>query len=369
MTIFYFALIITLVLNLWTIINSIFLIPLQPSKKWKGNHKVSLLVPLRNEESQVEGLIASLKKITYPNLEILLLDDHSEDDTYSMLLDRIQGDERFSVYKGKDLPEGWNGKVHACHQLSKLAEGDFYLFLDADARVAPSVIERSLATMIHQDAAMLSGFPHYPNNHFLSHMLVPLQHMVVQLHLPLMVANFTKKPMFTAACGIFIIVEKNAYEDIGGHESVKNSLVEDVHLARLFKENGYKMILVNITSSVLSYMYDRPEETWEGFKKNTYTGLGRSMVLVIFLSIFYAVVFLLPAGLLVAGLIEANWLLVLPYLLTVTFKMWVDARTGHPLWLSLMIPVSVLLLIMMMISSMSVHIKGQRYQWKGRSYE
>ncbi|KHE71426.1 glycosyltransferase family 2 protein [Halobacillus sp. BBL2006] len=366
---FTILLIVTSVLNIWTIMNSLFLIPLSSPKFLSKQPKVSLLVPLRNEEDNVEGLIQSLRKLTYPSLEILLLDDHSTDDTYSLLLHEVKGDARFTIHQGKELPDGWNGKVHACHQLSQWATGTYFLFLDADARVAPTVIEQTLATMEQHKANMLSGFPHYPNNHFLSHMLVPLQHMVIQLHLPLAIANFTNRPLFTAACGIFIMIDRKTYETVGGHASVKGSLVEDVHLAREVKKKGYKMVLANITPAVLSYMYSTASETWEGFNKNIYTGLGRSIPMVIALSLFYSIVFLLPLGYLFAGLIQGSWIYILPYLLTVAFKMYVDARTGHPLWLSFFVPISIVLLIAIMFSSMFIHLKGHTYTWKGRSYE
>ncbi|MCA0969477.1 glycosyltransferase [Halobacillus litoralis] len=359
----------TILLNLWTIINGFFLYPLVSKPKLSKQPKVSLLVPLRNEAGNVPGLLGSLKQITYENIEFILLDDHSEDDTFALLEKEVGSDARFRIMKGKELPPDWNGKVHACHQLSEKASGEYLVFLDADARVAPRIIEKTIATMDKHQADMISGFPFYPNHHFLSHMLVPLQHMVVQLHLPLMVANHSTRPMFTAACGIFICIERSTYDQIGGHKSVQNSLVEDVHIAREVKKQGHKMILANITPSVLSYMYDSSRETWEGFKKNIYTGIGRSVWMVLFLTVFYAFVFLVPFGYLLIGVVENDIVYLLPYLLTVTFKMYVDSRTGHPLWLSFFVPLSIVLLIAMMFTSMSVHLKGKSYQWKGRSYE
>ncbi|MYL70754.1 glycosyltransferase [Halobacillus litoralis] len=369
MSFFFIVFIITIVLNVWTIFNSFFLYPLSANRKLGETPSVSLLVPLRNEADNVEGLIHSLRALTYPDVEVILLDDHSEDGTFEKLNEQVRDDGRFTIIQGKELPEDWNGKVHACHQLSQAANGEYYLFLDADARVAPGIIQQTLAMMQEKKASMLSGFPNYPNANFLSHMLVPLQHMVVLLHLPLFVANRTTKPMFTAACGIFIMIDRKAYEAIGGHESVKSSLVEDVHIAREVKKHGYKMILANITESVLSYMYDSGKETWEGFKKNVYTGIGRSAGMVVFLTIFYAVVFLTPAAFAIAGLVTGDYALVLPYLLTVAFKMYVDARTGHPLWLSFLLPVAVVLLIAIMVASMFVHKRGEKYQWKGRFYQ
>ncbi|ELK44588.1 glycosyltransferase family 2 protein [Halobacillus sp. BAB-2008] len=368
MTLWTVLLFFTVFLNLWTMLNSLSLYPLEKRQGDASRHSVSLLVPLRNEAANVKGLTESLKRLTYDNLEVILLDDHSDDDTYDLLVSCTGNDTRFRIIQGNDLPEGWNGKVHACHQLSEQASGDYLLFLDADARVAPDVIERTMATMEKHGAAMVSGFPRYPNFHFLSHMLVPLQHMIVLLHLPLFVANRTTKPMFTAACGIFLMVEKQAYQAIGGHQSVKGSLVEDVHIAREIKKHGYRMILVNITGSVLSYMYDSSAETWAGFKKNIFTGIGRSTVMAVGLSVFYTAVFLLPAFLAVTVLFGAPVYYLLPYLLTVAFKMYTDVKTGHPLWLSFCLPVAIVLLIAILFASMAVHKRGESYQWKGRSY-
>lgn len=369
MTLYAILLVIAIVLNVWTLVNSFFLYPLSRETTVEEEPLVSLLVPLRNEADNVDGLMDSLQSLSYSNLEILLLDDHSEDGTYEKLMKRTSDYSMFTVLRGKELPEGWNGKVHACHQLSQAANGAYYLFLDADARVHPHVIQQTLHTMKKKQAAMLSGFPTYPSHNFLSHMLVPLQHMVVLLHLPLFIANRSTKPLFTAACGIFIMIEKDAYDTIGGHASVKGSLVEDVHIAREVKKCGYKMILANITGSVLSYMYDTSKETWDGFKKNLFTGIGRSTIMVLFLTLFYTIVFLLPGGYAMAAFITGDFSLLLPYLLTVAFKMYVDVRTGHPLWLAFLMPVSALLLICMMMASMFVHKRGKSYQWKGRSYQ
>ncbi len=363
------ALVLTLILNLWTIINSCFLPSLERSKPIKKKPLVSFLIPMRNEEDQVKGLIESLKQVTYNNVEFLIIDDHSEDRTPELLQKYIRSDQRFTVWQGDPLPSGWNGKVHACHQLSLKANGDYYLFLDADARVAPAIIERSLLTLWKHDASMLSGFPNYPSRHFLSHMLVPLQHMVVWLHLPLMMANFTTRPAFTAACGIFIFIEKQAYQAIGGHESVQSSLVEDVHIAREVKNHGFKMILCNISDSVISFMYDSSKETWEGFKKNIFTGIGRSSLLAFGLMALYFLLFLHPAFLAVYGLVTSQWVYVLPFLLTVSFKMYIDIRTKHPLWLAWLLPVSIVCLIAILMASMFVSLKGKTYQWKGRLYK
>ncbi|GAE27764.1 glycosyltransferase [Halalkalibacter wakoensis JCM 9140] len=89
---------------------------------------ISILIPLRNEERNVPGLVQSLKELHDQNIEVLFLDDHSSDQTYNLLTELTKDRKNFHVRKGKPLPANWVGKVHACHQLSALAKGD-YLFL------------------------------------------------------------------------------------------------------------------------------------------------------------------------------------------------------------------------------------------------
>ncbi|MFB5661555.1 glycosyltransferase family 2 protein [Alteribacillus sp. HJP-4] len=171
-----------------------------------GNKRVSVLVPLRNEEKNIPNLLKSLENLTYSNTEYLLLDDQSDDNTLSLLEKGTCDWSNIKIIHGKPLPKGWSGKVHACHQLSGKAGGEIYFFLDADVSLHPETITAVSALLEKSQAGMVTGFPHFPIKGLLSSILVPMQHFLVYFHLPIRRANTSLHPAFTAAHGSFIAV-------------------------------------------------------------------------------------------------------------------------------------------------------------------
>ena len=331
--------------------------------------EVAVLVPLRNEEKHVPALLESLSQLSYPNLSFYFLNDGSTDQTLSLLTKHVKQLKKAHIINGETLPAGWVGKVHACHQLSQHAYGSFFLFIDADIRLNSDTIERCLHLMIEKRVGLLTGFPRFPTKTILSKILVPMQHVVVLLHLPLFVANHFSNPAFTAAHGSFMFFSKKAYEDSGGHQAVKNSLVEDVHLTRLVKKSGHKVCLANITRAVTCFMYETNQEVWNGFSKNIFPGLGRSVSLVLLITLFYISVFLVPCFLLFYGLITGTILYCLPLILTFLIRLVIDQFTKQERWTWLLMPISCLMLIVIMYYSMYLGLRKKGFEWKGRRYQ
>lgn len=368
MMVFFISL--TIIFLAATIINSLFLPSLKkPSPEAEQSERVAVFVPMRNEEENVAELVSTLKGLTYRNISFSILDDHSDDDTYKKLLLHIAGDERFTVIQGKPLPSGWAGKVHACHQLSQSHSSDYLLFIDADVRLHPETIQAALSLLKKKRASLLSGFPKFPVSLFFEKLIVPLQHFVILFHLPLFLANLTKWPPATAAHGAFMLFKSDAYHEIGGHAAIKNSLVDDVDLAKTMKQSDYRVVLANVTRYVSCYMYRSNKEVWNGFTKNLFPGLGRSILLVISLSLFYSTFYIAPFFLFIYGIITHQLLWVIPYLFTVIQKAYVDLRTGQKPFLSFLMPLSATGLVVLMNASMWRGLKKQGYEWKGRLYQ
>ncbi|TWI57951.1 glycosyltransferase [Halalkalibacter nanhaiisediminis] len=364
------ALIILLsLLVIWTWINRLFMPRLpQPIRNLPHDKEVTILVPLRNEERNVVDLLTSLQALTYKNLSFVFLDDHSKDKTYSLLKHHSKKLKQVEIICGKPLPKGWVGKVHACHQLGQRATGDYFLFIDADIRLEPNTIEQALTLMNTEQVGLLSGFPRFPTTTWLSQLLVPMQHVVVLLHLPLFKANRTIEPAFTAAHGAFMLFTKETYEQVGGHKTVKSSLVEDVHITRAVKQIGKKACLANVTDSVTCQMYETNREVWKGFSKNIFPGLGRSIPLVVFLTIFYLAVFVAPLPLAMYGLVKGSILFIIPLLLTWLVRLIIDVFTRQDRFLWLLMPFAALALLATMYYSMYLGLKGKGFEWKGRRY-
>ncbi|KMJ57853.1 glycosyl transferase family 2 [Bacillus sp. LL01] len=353
---------------LWIIVNGLFYPSFQKPDKVYVNPLVSILVPMRDEERNVLHLIENLTQLTFPNLEIILLDDHSSDATYSLALGHINKDSRFSIIQGAPLKKGWAGKVHACYQLSLAANGDYLLFLDADARLKKNTIEKMLPFFRNEKVGLVTGFPHFPVTSWLSKLLVPMQHFVIWLHLPLGLANYSSFKPASAAHGAFMFFERSAYDFVEGHFSVKSSIVEDVHLARVMKEHGFQVKLINATPYVTCHMYETNREVWNGFLKNIYIGIGKSPVMVTVLTIFYSLFYVLPLFLAFLSPIYGIWFLV-PLVLVWMQKLYIDLQTGQLSYLFLFMPLSALAFLVILHASMWKSLKKQHYIWKGRAYK
>lgn len=353
---------------IWTVINSLFMPALPKNPAVSGKPLLSVIVPMRNEERNVKSLVSSLKKSTYPNVEFLILNDQSTDRTQELLEKEISGDNRFTLLQGVELPAGWIGKVHACHQLQKAASGEYLLFVDADINFYPQAFEQSLALLQQTGSKALSGFPAFEVAPFLSKLLVPMQHFVVFFHLPLPLANYASFPAATAAHGAWMLFDRKTYDGIGGHQSVQSSLVEDVHISREIKKAGHRMLLANITKSVSSKMYETNNEVWEGFLKNSYTGIGRSPVLAVFLTSFYMLFYILPGFLAIIGLLTFEPLFLLPYLLISLQQLYIMIRTCQNPLLAFLMPLQAAAMIAVLLHAMQKSRSKQSYSWKGRNY-
>ncbi|ADU32224.1 glycosyltransferase [Evansella cellulosilytica] len=360
--------VIQLAFLVWVLFNS-FCLPKLPSYSRRSSSPlISVLIPMRNEERNVAKVINNLKALTYQNFEVIILDDHSEDDTKQLLQQAIGSDNRFKVIDGKPLPQRWVGKVFACHQLALEANGDYFLFLDADVSIHENTLERTLRAF-HLGTGLITGFPKYPVKNFFSHLLVPMQHFIVHFHLPIFIANNTKRPAFTAAHGAFMMFKRDAYEAIKGHYSVKNSLVEDIHIAREVKKTGYYVRLMNISDSVSCFMYESNKEVWAGFSKNIFPGLGKSKALALLLSTFYFAIFLLPFLIFIGGLFSSSpFLSSIPFLLVLAQKCIVDIFTKQASWNFLLFPLSVIATILVLFYSMFLQFSKRGFSWKGRTY-
>jgi cellulose synthase/poly-beta-1,6-N-acetylglucosamine synthase-like glycosyltransferase len=108
---------------------------------------LSIIIPARNEEKHIERALASVLALDYPRLEIIVLDDRSQDSTADILHRMAEQEARLRVITITELPAGWLGKNYALHVGAEQAEGEFLLFTDADVRMSPDTVSRAVARM------------------------------------------------------------------------------------------------------------------------------------------------------------------------------------------------------------------------------
>jgi chlorobactene glucosyltransferase len=272
---------------------------------------VSILVPARNEARNIEPCVASLLAQDYPSCELIVLDDHSEDETGEIVRRLGLGDAGHRrIITGEALPVGWTGKNWACHQLSQAARGHYLFFTDADTVHAPGTVSAAVAAVREYRADLLSAWPRLLMQTLGEKLILPmilLLGMVIYPHWLVLllqkypaVAALLPAPvqrMLGAGNGQFIFFTRAAYDRVGGHAALRDHLVEDVALGRAVAARmGEGMRLLNCEALRFSTcrMYQSFPEVWEGFTKNIRAAFENSLAGFLFIGATQACGFLLP---------------------------------------------------------------------------
>lgn len=255
---------------------------------------VSVLVPARNEEHNIHAVITSLLKQDYPNYEVIVLNDSSEDNTGSILKDLCSKYLQLKVITGKPLEAGWTGKCFACKQLYSASKGGYILFTDADTVHYPNSLRYSVTSAIYRKADMLTLFPKMKMVSFAEKIIMPMLWFTIMLLLPFYFVDKKGFVKFSIGIGPFMLFKREAYEKIGGHDSVKNAIVEDVWLARKIKENDLQLIVEDGQYMLEVRMYRNLKEIWNGFSKNIFAGFEFSSIALFSVNLLYFLLFFLP---------------------------------------------------------------------------
>jgi chlorobactene glucosyltransferase len=333
--------------------------------------RVSVLVPARDEEANIERCIRSLLAQNYTDFEVLALDDHSGDGTGRILAALATEDSRLRTLQGRRLPPDWLGKHWACHQLAEAASGELLLFVDADTRHDPRALRDAVGVMLGEDAAFLSALPRQEVVTWAEKLLVPVISWSLLSFLPLALAYRLRTPMLSAAIGQFMLFRRAAYEQIGGHESVRQSVVDDIALGRRVKAAGLRWRLVDGTRRVRCRMYRNAPQVFEGISKNLLAVFGNKIPVHVFVWTWLAVAFVEPLavlGLSLAGApVPALSVRLAGLAAGGSLLLWLIAfhRFGYPLFLAFLYPASMLLAMVVAVRSVAVSLTG-RATWKGR---
>ncbi|MCS7211288.1 MAG: glycosyltransferase family 2 protein [Chloroherpetonaceae bacterium] len=336
---------------------------------------VSILVPARNEEHNIERCVRSLLAQDYPKFEVIVLNDHSTDRTGEILTTLQQREARLRVLNGKDLPNGWLGKAWACQQLAEAAHGELLLFTDADTAHRPSAVRRAVATLLTTKSDMLTVVPYQVMESFWEKMGVPLVHFLIMCFLPLSQVWKSRNTAFSFACGQFILFRRKFYEKIGGHRAVRTALVEDVWLVKATKRAGGKAMVFNGIDAVNCRMYHSLSDVWKGFSKNLFAGVNYNYATMVAIALMMCACFVAPYLFLIGSCwvapFSCEWfsLPLLQILLAVLMRLLIAWRFKLPqisAWLHL---VSMMLFIGIAFNSMRLIWSGKGAEWKGRRYD
>lgn len=336
---------------------------------------MSVLIPARNEEAAIGTAVKSALGSQDVDLEVIVLDDHSEDRTGAIVEELAAADPRVRLVSAPELPPGWCGKQHACHCLAQLARNPLLVFLDADVQLAPDALARMAAFLEISKSDLASGIPHQQTVGLMEKLLIPLIHFILLGFLPIARMRRSLLPSLSAGCGQLFIARSEAYHSMGGHAAIRGSLHDGIKLPRQFRAAGFKTDLFDATELASCRMYRNARDLWFGLAKNAGEALAApSMIVPMTLILFCGQV--LPVILLAQfwasgpqSPSSGQWILTLLAVAAAYYpRLAAVKHFRQPLLGAILHPVGIMILLAIQWYAWTCRVLGRPSTWKGRSY-
>ncbi len=356
----YFVLAFTTLQLLISLVNLLF--SEKPAKEvLKDSPLVSVLIPARNEEVNIRNILQDLIMQDYRNVEIIVFDDQSEDKTANVVREFERKDPRISLISSSSLPDGWLGKNYACHSLSRVAKGDWMLFVDSDVRVSGKIISGEIAFATKHRLALVSIFPKQLMHSFGELITVPNMNFILLSLLPLVSVRRSAFPSLAAANGQFMLFNSSIYKSLNPHEFTKANKVEDIEIARLLKRKGYRIACLTGNDNVKCRMYSGFTGAVNGFSKNVSAFFGNSILLslLFWITTTFGIIFVsmtMPVAIVISYIVAYS-------LIRIT----VSVVSEQNVLLNLLYIVPQQISCGIFIGSAIINRYFKAYKWKGRS--
>lgn len=244
--------------------------------------QISVLIPARDEEAGIEACVRTALLSEDVEVEVVVLDDASEDRTAQIVEGIAAKDGRVRLISGKPLADGWNGKQHACKQLADAASFDNMVFLDADVRLQSGALARLAAYRSANEVALLSAFPRQVTETWLEKWLIPMMHFILLCYLPFSRMRSDGSPSLAAGCGQLFFTKRRDYAAAGTHEAIRQSRHDGVKLPRIYRQKGLSTDVIDGTHLASCRMYQSTPEVIRGALKNAIEGIANPRVIAVF---------------------------------------------------------------------------------------
>ena len=329
---------------------------------------LSVLIPARNEARNLPQTLQAWVECPHPRLEILVLDDHSQDDTAAIVQSFARRDARIRLLSGKDLPQGWAGKNWACWQLAQEASAEFLLFTDADVRWAPEAPSLALAYLLGTQASLLALWPAQVTLSLAERLVVPLIALAVMFYLPVPAAHHLPFASMSAAIGQALLFRRGDYFSIGGHAALGPNPLDDITLAQNIKRAGLRLRLLLANGLVTCRMYTSWPEVRDGIARSLLGSSGGRLWPLFALVLLQVWLFVFPYVWLAWAMFGGGALLapMLAVLAGLCARL-LAALAHQQRWQeALLMPLSVLLLLVIALRAAWWKVKHGGALWKGR---
>ena len=227
---------------------------------------VSVVVPAHNEARVIERLVRSVREQKDVDLELIVVLDRCTDDTRRILDEAAEGDPRVRVVEIDACPEDWAGKCNAARVGAEHARGEWILFTDADVRIEPTVLRSAVALAIDKGVDLFSAYTTLTAQRWWEKVVQPVAAVTLLRQYPTDRVNDLRKPR-SFANGQFMLFKAETYRAIGGHETVKDDLLEDIAFARKVHAADGSVNVVAADGMIVTSMYASLDAMLEGWKR------------------------------------------------------------------------------------------------------
>lgn len=375
---FYYQAAVTLLLSLLllNLVNNLRLLKKPPLEEPLPHPapRVSVLVPARNEERNIGLCVGSLMRQDYPDMEVFVLDDNSTDET-AAIVKGMAGGGKLTLLRGRPLPPGWHGKAYACHQLSLAAGGEWLLFTDADTIHQPQSVSSAIKAALREGVDLVSFLPRIITVSFWEKVILPIIPFGILAFLPLGMMNSRPDPRLAVAIGPFILVKRDVYRRAGGHQAIRDDIVDDIALARQVKKTGGRVMLMDGTEVVAVRFYRSLGEIWQGISKSAFAAMGNSLRIMALFVLLGWCLFVHPYYLVFQSLRCHEflpltfWLPSLHIVIAWFMHYRIARRFNFSLVAIIFNVVMVLAALLMVLNSARCTLLGKGVLWKGRYYD
>ena len=339
---------------------------------------VSIVIPARNEEHNIERCVRSALESGYPKLEVIVVEDHSTDGTAAILARTAAEDARLRVVTPDPLPADWFGKQWACTAGANASTGEVIAFFDADTWQAPDLIVRAVNAMNSRNADLLTVAGDQELGSFWERIIQPQVFAVMLTRYGgTETVNASRRASDKIANGQCIFVRRSAYVATGGHAAVKDKVAEDLAMAQHYFRTGRRAFLVLGLAQLSTRMYTSLRELIDGWGKNLFAGgrdsvpggaVGRSLTpMLLCVPWLGALVPLVVLGLSLVGVLGHSALVWSSVVTSATLLWWLGVYSllrRSPVY-ALLYPLGA---VMMLYISLGAIARGSRVRWKDREY-
>jgi chlorobactene glucosyltransferase len=332
-----------------------------------------VIVPARDEAANIEPCVRSILATSYAPLELIVVDDRSSDGTAAIVERLAAAPEvagRLRLVRGAELPAGWFGKPWALVQGYRVARGELVLFADADTRHHPELVARAVQVLSTEQAALVSVVSRQEMATFWERLIQPHLFLALASRVgDLRRVNRTRVEWDAIANGQFILTTRAAYDAVGAHETVRQSVVEDMALAQAYVRHHLDIFLTHGEQYMSTRMYRDLSGIVAGWTKNLATGVPLAFPpnrlvrrVVPYVMWLPALAWILPP--LLWALFGWTWAAATT---VISLVIWLVAYgvAGAPLGYALLYPLGAAMVGYIMIRSV---LRGRNIEWRGRRY-